>query len=221
MISFFINLIFRLPENPFKRAIRNIYYADVISERLVEYPLVFQNLQIERGRILDIGCYYSALPVQLASMGFRVYGIDPEPYQLTHPNFTFVQGDIMNNNFKEGFFDVVTTVSTLEHIGLGFYADQKEKNGDKKAIKEVARILKPKGKLILTVPYSKEFKVTSSQRMYDKKSLEKLMNPEFKILKKRIFKNNKGKWEPAREAEVIVVKGERTQVMTLIVAEKG
>ncbi len=45
---------------------------------------------------------------------------------------------------------------------------------------------------------------------------------QYKIInKKRIFKNNKGKWEPAREAEVIVVKGERTQVMTLIVAEKG
>lgn len=220
MINYLINLIFRLPENPLKKAIRNLYYSDFVSERLIEYPFVFKNLQLDKGRILDVGCYYSILPIQLASLGFKVYAIDPQPYQLEHPNFVFVKGDIQKNNFKKNFFDVVTVVSTLEHIGLGYYLDKEGTSGDKLAIREIGRILKKSGKLIMTIPYGKKFRITKSQRMYDNKSLKNLLFPEFRLREKMIFVSKKGKWMPGVEDKLANVRGERTMAVAMVVAEK-
>lgn len=220
MINYLINLIFRLPENPLKKAIRNLYYSDFISERLIEYPFVFKNLRLDKGRILDVGCYYSILPIQLASLGFEVCAIDPQPYQLEHPNFTFIRGDIQKSNFKNNFFDAVTVVSTIEHIGLGFYLDEEGISGDKLAIREIGRILKKNGKLIMTVPYGKNFRITKSQRMYDNKSLKNLLFPEFELKKKMIFVNKKGKWIPGVEAKLVNIRGGRTMAVAMVVARK-
>ena len=50
-------------------------------------------------------------------------------------------------------FDAVVSVSTLEHVGLGWYGDPEgdvEKPG--RVIAEMARVLKPGGWMLLTVP---------------------------------------------------------------------
>lgn len=221
MISKLIQFVFKLPENPIKEAIRQIYYGDLISERIIEYPLIFKHLEEDEGKILDVGCYFSALPIQMASMGFDVYAIDPEGYQLKHPNFKFFKGDVQESPFKRGFFDTVTVVSTLEHIGLGFYKDKRDYRGDKEAVKEIRKVLKRNGKLLLTVPYSKRYKVTNSQRMYDNKSLTDLLNPEFKVVKKLLFKSVKGKWLPATEKSTPLVKGTVTKAIAFVLAKKS
>lgn len=52
-----------------------------------------------------------------------------------------------------GTFDAVTCVSVLEHVGLGWYGDP-EGDADKagRVVAEMARVLKPGGWLLLTVP---------------------------------------------------------------------
>jgi SAM-dependent methyltransferase len=116
----------------------------VINERIVDYSFVHQNIGLDgKGRILDVGCHGSKLVIELASLGYETYSIDGIEYPLQHPNFTFVQGDICKTPFPDDFFDAVTAVSTIEHIGLGRYEDPTYSNGDKKAVKEIKRILKP------------------------------------------------------------------------------
>ena len=130
----------------------------VINERVADYPFVHQNIGISlkgKGRILDVGCYGTKLVIELASLGYDVYGIDGIEYPLQHPNFTFVLGDICKTPFPDDFFDAVTAVSTIEHIGLGRWGDPTYSDGDKKAINEIKRILKPGGKAIITVPFGK------------------------------------------------------------------
>lgn len=221
MITRLIQLIFKLPENPIKEAIRQVYYGDLISERIIEYPLIFKHLEKDSGKVLDVGCYFSALPIQMASMGFDVYAIDPEDYQLKHPNFKFFKGDVQKSPFKGNFFDIITVVSTLEHIGLGFYKDKKDYRGDKEALKEIKRVLKQNGKLLLTVPYSKRYKVTNSQRMYDKRSLTDLLSPEFKIVKKLLFRSVNGKWLSSTERSIPLVKGTVTKAIAFVLAKRG
>ena len=67
-------------------------YEFSVNERIVEYPFVHANINLEKGKILDVGCGPSKLPIELASRGYQVYAIDLQEYfpLLRHQNFTFV-----------------------------------------------------------------------------------------------------------------------------------
>lgn len=190
-----INAFLSIPNNPLKSAIQKIFYGEIVNERIVEYAICFANLGVKPSKkvsILDIGCYYSNFPISLASMGFDTYAIDIMPYELTHPNFTFIQEDMRDYNFKRKKFDIVTCVSTLEHIGLGDYGDRKESSGDEKTVEAIKKVLKKKGTFILTVPFGRKSK-TNTHRSYDWKSLSKLLDG-FKIIEKEFFAEKNGKW---------------------------
>ena len=134
------------------------------DERFIEYPYVHAVIGLGRKqKILDVGCCGSQLPVELASMGHEVYGIDVLEYPLEHPNLTSVQGDICRAPFPDGSFDVVTAISTLEHIGMNntaFYSEDKRWQEFKpddypQVIREFRRLLRPGGRLFITVPYGR------------------------------------------------------------------
>jgi len=93
----------------------------IVIPRIVEYPLVFRNLELAYGRILDVGCCESKLSIELASLGYKVYGIDTNNYRFTHPNFQFIKADITRMLFPNDFFDYVISVSTLQNIRFGVW----------------------------------------------------------------------------------------------------
>jgi len=92
---------------------------------------------------------------------------------------SFLQSDVRNLPYSDCTFDVITAVSVIEHIGL--FKPQVndpvlpliDKNGDLDAFKEMLRVLKPGGKLIITFPYGKEEKLilNNEARCYNSKSL--------------------------------------------------
>src|SRR3989344_3876675 len=99
MIINFFESILKLPESGLKDYIRGFFYRDVISERILEYTAVTAYLNLApspKVRILDIGCYYSNFPLQLASMGYNMTAIDLMDYQLTHPDLTFIKADLLD-----------------------------------------------------------------------------------------------------------------------------
>lgn len=198
LVRFFqksIILFLSIPNNPIKDALRKVFYGEVVSERILEYALCFARLGVkptQKVSILDIGCYYSNFPISLASMGFDVYGIDIMPYELTHPNFTFIQDDVRDYNFGKKKFDVVTCISTLEHVGLGDYGDRKEKSGDLKTVEAVKKVLKKNGVFIITVPFGIR-STTTSHRSYNWADIMKLMKG-FDILEKEFFVEKDSKW---------------------------
>ena len=51
-----------------------------------------------------------------------------------------------------GYFEAVTALCSLEHVGLGRYGDRIGLDGDKEAFTEINRVLKPGGHLIFSVP---------------------------------------------------------------------
>lgn len=171
--------------------------------RLIEYDFVHSNIANGRTgvrqRILDVGCGGSRLPIELAHKGHEVYGIDGEPYPEGHP-FTFVQGDIMQMPFDDNFFEIVTVVSTIEHVGLGRYGDPVVADGDKQAIAEIVRVLKPSGMMIMTIPCGYDTMHRSKEgmllgRVYSSQSLVKLLSG-FKILEMSYIVKRKGIWFP-------------------------
>ncbi len=107
------------------------------SERVIEYPLIFQYLDKNWKRILDFGCVEDLLPMHLASLGYNVTGLDFRPYPFTHPNFEFIQADILSWQPQKEQYDCVISVSTIEHIGLGGYGDPVCEDGDKIAVQKL------------------------------------------------------------------------------------
>jgi len=175
----------------------------VTTERVIEYPFVFQNLDRTMGPVLDIGCCHSRLPIALASSGFRVVGIDFNPYPDRHPNLRAVRGDAMSLPFAEGSFGAVLAISVIEHIGLGHYGDPALNEGDRAAAREIARVLRHGGRALITVPFGRAL-TDDFKRVYDPLRLRELLSPlltngiEYAV-------GRAGLWIPAIEAEAATI----------------
>ncbi|MCB0064980.1 MAG: DUF268 domain-containing protein [Caldilineaceae bacterium] len=165
----------------------------LVNERIVEYPQILRWLP-PPCRVLDIGCVSSRLPIQLASMGYQVHGLDVRPYGFTHPNFTFHQADIFQWNPPERF-DVILLVSTIEHFGIGGYGDTKLNDADLEAIQKIGGWLKPGGELFVSLPYGKAA-ITPKHRIYDQQRLNKLF-AQFEWVQQRYFQRVEGNWLPS------------------------
>lgn len=158
-----------------------------MSERIVEYPWVFENLDLKNGlSILDVGCCGSDICDKLAKQGYNVWGIDLEP--VMSDIFKAIKCDIRKTDFSDNFFDRIISVSTIEHVG---FIRENNVDDDFKAMKEIKRILKPDGFVLVTIPYNKTFYEQGDFggfRIYDEKRLLKLFE-SFKIIKKDFFRN--------------------------------
>ena len=96
-------------------------------------------------QILDIGCGTGAMLDELKPFG-TVVGADFSPEAL---QFCVTRGapaelaraDVRRLPFADGAFDVVTAMDIIEHI-----------DDDKAAASEIFRVLKPGGRLLVTVP---------------------------------------------------------------------
>ena len=125
------------------------------DERLVEVPWVLSRLR--RGRVLEVG-YAFAEPAYLAGLieaaPGELVGVDLAETEV--PGFETVVADARDLPFPDASFDQVLLVSTLEHIGADneLYGSQgsPDDKGRASALRELRRILRPDGSLLVTVP---------------------------------------------------------------------
>jgi SAM-dependent methyltransferase len=89
-------------------------------------------------RILDAGCGEGVLVEEYIAKGFDICGID-----LNYESDYVLHGDILNMPYKNEEFDAVLLLDVFEHIP---FTDQP------KVLKEISRILKPRGKLLAAIP---------------------------------------------------------------------
>lgn len=158
-----------------------------INERIIEIPFAMQSLSNipKEAKILDLGCSESILSIEMASLGYKVIGIDFREYPYYHPNFNFIKGDILNLPFSAQEYDAVFSISTIEHIGIGSYKDPLNEDGDILVINQIKRVLKKNGLFVLTIPFGPP-QVNSHCRIYDKDRVDKLLM-DFYIKEIRYF----------------------------------
>ena len=176
------------------------------DSRIIEDSFAFSKIiKMDIGKAADIGCVarHNYISPSLAMNGWEVWGIDiRSEWQFHHPNFHFIQGDIRETDLKSYTFDLVTCISTLEHIGLiGYYGNQVEiEQGDFEAMEQIWRILKKDGTLILTVPYRDTYNERPGTRVYDMKRLNNILEG-FSIQEKHIWlQDKKGDWKEVNNA---------------------
>ncbi len=128
-----------------------------MDERVVEIPWVLSRYRGER-RVLDVGTAWS-LPVYksaLESLGIpELHGVDLVVKPVSGVMMT--RADVRQLPYADGVFDLVICISTLEHIGLDNTeygtSGRRQVDGDLLAMREFRRVLSPKGRLLITVPF--------------------------------------------------------------------
>lgn len=99
-------------------------------------------------KILDVGSHRQFISGLLAH--FDVTTIDVRKRTSHMKNETVITCDAKKLEIPDNAFDVVTSICSLEHFGLGRYGDEIDLDADKKAFNEMVRVLKPGGSLIFT-----------------------------------------------------------------------
>lgn len=140
-----------------------------IDERVVEYPWVVARLGAISGRLLDAGAAlnhrFLLRHSSLATRSIVMYTLGPSRYEpvFVRPNVSYIYGDLRETILRDEIFDVVVCVSTIEHIGMDntqFYTGDtrfREQRGHDylAVVRELRRVLRPGGTLLLTVPYGR------------------------------------------------------------------
>jgi SAM-dependent methyltransferase len=109
--------------------------------------LIQSRTKTSRGRLLDIGCGYGFFLQEMKCRGWRVEGIEisevGRQYARDRWDIHVYSQTLENLSLPGNFFDVVTLFYVIEHV-----------NDPLDLLKEVKRILKPGGLILLRWPHS-------------------------------------------------------------------
>lgn len=157
-------------------------YGFALDERCVEYPWLFAQLDKKPARVLDAG---SALNHKFLldqpvwkNKNLHILTLSPEENCYWENSISYLFEDIRDIPISESFYDLVISISTLEHIGFNNKqftgADSQEKNGMHDfigAIGEMRRVLKSSGHLLFTVPFGR-YRNLGTQQVFDENLLQ-------------------------------------------------
>lgn len=137
-----------------------------LDERVVEYPWLFSRLPADAEMMLDAGSvlnfdFLLELPM-LDNKTIVIYTLEPEGV-VGKASVSYIYGDLRQTILRDNLFDVIVCMSTLEHVGMDntmLYAQrtrfhEAQTSDYRDVIIEIKRMLKPAGKLFLTVPFGK------------------------------------------------------------------
>jgi len=142
-------------------------YGFRLDERIVEYPWLLARLPSHPGTLLDAGSIlnYEFLLKHPALAAKRIFisTLAPEAESFSRLGVSYVYEDLRDSCFRDGTFDWVVSLSTVEHIGMDntmlYTADPAKRESDKlaylQATTEFRRLLKAGGTLYLSVPFGK------------------------------------------------------------------
>jgi SAM-dependent methyltransferase len=140
------------------------HYGVGFDERVVEYPWVFaQGLS---GRVLDAGSVLNhahVLDRALPAVGsLAIVTQRPEAASFPERGVSYIYDDLRDLPLRDGRFDLVVCVSTLEHVGMdnSVYGGRDERGSDADAqavaaVGELRRVTRPGGRVLMTVPFGR------------------------------------------------------------------
>jgi hypothetical protein len=92
---------------------------------------------------------------------------DYRPANIVLSNYVSGKADLTDLHFKSNSIESLSCMHTVEHIGLGRYGDLIDAEGDKKAMKELERVLAVNGTLLFVVPIGTPRIEFNAHRIYN------------------------------------------------------
>jgi ubiquinone/menaquinone biosynthesis C-methylase UbiE len=98
---------------------------------------------LKPGKALDVGCGGGKMLLELKNLGWQSEGIDSILAEGRKRGLNIKKIDLQNQRlpYPNNFFDLIICLDTLEHI-----------HNDKRLVKEMARVVKKGGSIIISVP---------------------------------------------------------------------
>lgn len=137
---------------------RGFKVCEAYRYNIGKHPFSCQDLEFEFAahyirkakpkKILDIGSHRHFLLGLLAY--YNITTIDIRERKSGLDNETIMVCDAKCLSIADNSFDLVLSLETLPHIGLGRYGDEFDLDADIKAFNEMKRVLKPSGYLIFS-----------------------------------------------------------------------
>ena len=139
--------------------------------RKVVFNLVKKHTSSKDLKILDTGWGTGRNLLELSKFGEAI-GLDLSDDAIEYcekRNLNVKKGNVEEMPFNENTFDLVTSIDVIYHRWI---------NSDDKALREINRVLKPKGKAIVQVAayqfmYSNHDRAVFTERRYSKKQFKK------------------------------------------------
>jgi SAM-dependent methyltransferase len=97
--------------------------------------------------LISMGCLSQTVPVAY---------VDLRPTNVRLPGFHALQGSLTNLPFADRAIASLSSLSVVEHVGLGRYGDPLDPTGTDRACAELARVLAAGGMLYVAVPTAKD-----------------------------------------------------------------
>jgi len=143
----------RLPHTPFDP--HYFYQAAWLARRVA---------QLRPGRHVDVGSSVDLIGV-LSSIVPVVFA-DYRPLRARLPNLCALAATATRLPFGDCSLESVSSLHVLEHIGLGRYGDPIDPEGSRLAARELVRVLRPGGRLYLSVPVGRERVCFNAHRVF-------------------------------------------------------
>lgn len=163
-----------------------LYESGEHPENYIDYECAFAARHLNRlspVSVLDIGSYRHFILGLLSH--FKVTTIDIRDRKPVCENEILITCDAKDLKLPDLSFDVVISLCSVEHFGLGRYGDEIDFEADKKALKEMTRVLKSGGHLIFSTELARvpqPIIVFNTHRIYTYDSIVKIRD-EFGFIK--------------------------------------
>jgi SAM-dependent methyltransferase len=185
-----------------------------LDERVVEYPWVLSRLARYAGRMrfLDAGSTLNYEEIlrhpAVSKHKWSIVTLAPETESFWDRGISYLYEDLRCLPCKDEWFDAITCISTLEHVGMDNVRVTSEMSHRENrpqdfllALREMRRVLKPGGALFLTVPFGR-YEHHGWLQQFDSSMLSEAIS-EFRPQKveKTFFRYTGQGWKLAEEEE--------------------
>ena len=140
-------------------ASKDYFHQDLWAARLIH--------QRRPARHVDVGSRVDGFVAHLLTF-MPVDVLDIRPLASEVEGLNFIQADATRlERFADASLDSISSLHAVEHFGLGRYGDPVDPGAHRVVMSELARVLKPGGRLYFSVPVGRQRVEFNAHRVFD------------------------------------------------------